>query len=82
MNLADHDFNGAVGHIVQETAVMGDEKNGALICLEIFLEPLDRLYVEVIGRLVKKQHIRFGKKNLGKFDAHIPSLAECFRVSA
>ena len=41
MNLADHDFDGTVGHIIQEASVMGDEKNGSLICLEIFLEPLD-----------------------------------------
>ena len=37
------------------------------------LQPLDTLDVQMVGRLVKKQHIRFPEQKFGQFDSHTPS---------
>lgn len=43
--------------MVEEITVMGDSYDRAGILLEVLFEPVDTLGIEVVGRLVKKQHI-------------------------
>ena len=47
------DFDGSRGDIVDERAVVADEDEGTVVGAEEVLQPLDRLDVEVVGRLVK-----------------------------
>ena len=43
--------------VVEEVAVVGDGDDGARVLLEEPLQPLDRLGVEVVGRLVEQQQV-------------------------
>src|SRR4029078_6250851 len=43
--------------VVEEVAVGGHRHGGALVALEMTLEPSDRLGVEVVRRLVEKQEV-------------------------
>ena len=43
---------------LQEPAVVRDEDNGGVDCSEHLLQPLERLDVEVVGRLVEQEQIR------------------------
>ena len=47
----------------------------ATLCQEL-LKPLDTLYVKMVGRLVKQQHIRVTQQYLGQLNAHTPATAE------
>ena len=46
-----------LGDVVEEVAVVGDRHDGARVLLEEALEPVDRLGVEVVGRLVEQQQV-------------------------
>ena len=71
-----HYLDSPVRHSIQETSVVGHEKNGTTIIFQISLEPFDRFNVKMVGRLIQKKDIRSRKQNLRQFDAHVPSLAE------
>ena len=79
MNPADHDLHCPVRHIVEELPVVRNQHKRTLVLLQITLEPLDRLNVKMIRRLVKKKDIRLRQQNLGKLDTHVPALAESLR---
>ena len=51
-------FNGTVGHIVNECPVMTYQYYRAGTHLQEILQPLDTLNIQVVGRLVEQQHIR------------------------
>ena len=76
MNMPEHDLDSAVRHIVQEFPVVRNQQERSLPVPEIILKPLDRLYVQMIGRLIQHQEIGLGKQNLRKLDPHVPALAE------
>ncbi|EFK95644.1 conserved hypothetical protein, partial [sediment metagenome] len=44
--------------VVEEVAVVGHQHDGAVVLLQVVLEPGHRLGVEVIGRLVEQQQVR------------------------
>ncbi|GIX34514.1 MAG: hypothetical protein KatS3mg126_0293 [Lysobacteraceae bacterium] len=50
------------GGVVEEVAVVGDRHHGARVALQELLQPLHRLGVEVVGRLVEEQHVRLGEQ--------------------
>jgi hypothetical protein len=52
------DFDDARRERAQEAAIVGDEHDAAGKIEQQFLEPVDRLDVEMVGRLVEQQHIR------------------------
>ena len=58
-----------VRHIAEEVAVVGDDDEGALERLEVFLEPLHGLGVEVVGGLVEEQHVWLGQQQATYRDA-------------
>ena len=57
-HVAAADVEDAVGHAVEEVAVVRDEDGGALERLERALEHLDGVDVEVVRRLVEEQAVR------------------------
>jgi hypothetical protein len=59
--------------VVEEVAVVGDRHDGALVALEMTLEPSDRLGVEVVRRLVEKQEV--GRREQEPTERHAPPLA-------
>ena len=44
--------------LFEQVLVVGDEQHGALVPLERNVQGVDRLEVEVIGRLVEHEHVR------------------------
>ena len=47
---------------------MGDQDKSIFVFLKIPLQPFNMLYVQIVGRLVKKKDIRFLKQQLSKKD--------------
>ena len=74
---------------VQEVAVVGDQKQGALIPSHPVLEPQRRVEVQVVRRFVEEQEIRRRHERPGEIEADAPTpgkrnmgLAEVGRVEA
>ena len=59
--------------VVEEVAIVGDGDDGALVVLEVPLEPADRLGVEVVGRLVEQQQV--GRAQQQPAERHAAALA-------
>ncbi len=55
---------------------MRDEEHGALEVLERFFEPGDRTDVQVVGRFVEQQQVRFGNQRLGQQHATTPAAGQ------
>ena len=55
---------------------MADEHHRRRRLREKLLEPLYRLDVEVVGRLVEQQHVGPLQQDLGQFDTHAPATRE------
>ena len=60
------DFNYPIGNLVNEIAVMGNRQNRSLERVDILLQPLHTIEVQVVGRLVQQQNIRFFQQKSGK----------------
>jgi hypothetical protein len=41
--------------------------------VQVFLEPIARLEIEMVGRLVEQQEIRLAEQQLRERDAHLPA---------
>jgi hypothetical protein len=63
----DLEHRGADG--LQEPAVVGDEDDRRVELLQGLLEPLERLDVEVVRRLVEQQEVRAGRERAGEAGA-------------
>ena len=57
-----------LGDVVEEVAVVGDRDDRARVLLEEPFEPLDRLGVEVVGRLVEEEQVRVAEQEPGERD--------------
>ena len=79
--MAQEDLDSPGGDIVQELAVMGDQQQRAAEGFQVILKPFDGLDVQMVRGLVEQKDIRMGKENLGQLDAHVPALAEGFRMA-
>ena len=55
--LAAVEFENPPGDVVQKIAVVGHGDHRALVLLQMLLQPVDRLGVEVVRRLVEQQHV-------------------------
>ena len=62
--LAPVQLHNAGGHVVQKRAVVGDGDDAALEVDQQTLQPLDRVQVQVVGRLVEQQHLRLRHQGL------------------
>ena len=52
---------------------MGDKDNGTRERCQLFLQPLDCRYIQVIGGLVQQQYFRLAHQRLGKCHASPPA---------
>ena len=63
--------------VVEEVAVVGHRDDGAVVLVQVTLEPRDRLGVEVVGRLVEQQQVGLPEQQPAQRDA--PALAAAQR---
>ena len=70
------DLDGARGDMVYEGLVVGNDHHGLGVVHQKILQPLDRLDVEVVRRLVQQQQVGFLQQQLGQLDAHAPAARE------
>jgi mono/diheme cytochrome c family protein len=64
--LAAIQFDDAGGHVIQETAIMGDEQYAALVVAQQTFEPQDGTEIQVVGRFIEQQHIRTANQTAGQ----------------
>jgi hypothetical protein len=60
------DRQGARHHVVEEGPVVADQQHGPLVVHQQAFQELQRLDVEVVGRLVEDQHVRRPGEELGQ----------------
>ena len=56
---------------VEEVAVVRDDDQRAVVADEEVLQPVDRIEVEVVGRLVQQQRRRVAEQRLREQHAHL-----------
>ena len=69
-------LDGAGGDVVDKATVVADYHHSHRAVHDKILEPSHRLNIEVIGRLVEQQYVRFLQQQFGQLDAHAPSSGE------
>ncbi|OPZ04886.1 MAG: hypothetical protein BWZ08_02600 [candidate division BRC1 bacterium ADurb.BinA292] len=69
------DFPDAIGHAIEEIAVVGDEEDRAGEGVEFLLEPLDGIGVEMVGGLVEDQEFGLAEEGGGHAAAQAIDLA-------
>ncbi len=74
--IAAGELDHARGHAIEEVAVVGHEEAGAGIVLEEIFQPLDRLGIEVIRRLIQDQQIGLRDQRAAEGDAPLFTTAE------
>ena len=60
------EFEDPFGDVVQEVPVVGDRQDRPGVGGQVLLEPLHALGVQVVGRLVEQQQVRFGQQQLAQ----------------
>ena len=78
---AHRDLEGTRGDMVDESAVVADDDDRLTRLDEEVLEPLDRLDVEVVRRLVEEEDIGLLQEELCQLDTHTPAPTELARLS-
>ena len=72
VNTAECYLNGSAAYIIDECAVVADHEYGRRTCFEKILQPLDRLDVQVVSRLVQQQQVRMAQQDFRQFNTHSP----------
>ena len=67
------EFQDAVGHPVDEVAVVADEQQAAVPAGQLLFAPGHRVDVKVVGGLVHDQQVGVGEQEAGQGDPHPPS---------
>ena len=57
----------------EERAIVGDEEDRAAVFAQEFLEPADRVDVEMVGRLIEQQHVRLRDERFRQQRAPAPA---------
>lgn len=78
---AHRDLEGTRGDVVDEGAVVADDDDRLPRLDEEVLEPLDRLDVEVVRRLVEEEDIGLLQEELRQLDTHTPAPTKLARLS-
>ena len=68
MHLAPVDLPGPIADGVQQPAIVADHDDRAGPVAQVPAEPVDRLDVQVVGRLVEQQHVTLGDQQGGERD--------------
>ena len=76
VDLAQRQFDGACGDVVQKGAVVRNDEHGAVVAFQILLQPLDRLDVQMVGRFVQQEDRGASQQQFGQLDAHAPAARE------
>ena len=58
---------------IQEGAVVTDHDKGRALFHQVALQPLDRLHIQVVGRLIQQQQVRVLQQDFSQGDAHLPA---------
>ena len=61
-----------IDYIIQERDIMRDQDKSILVIKKITFEPCDMFFIEMVGRFVKKQDVRFLQKEFA--EKHLRSL--------
>ncbi len=61
---------------VEEVAIVRDQDDRVRVGRQVFLEPVARVEIEVVGRLVEQQQAGPPEQQLGQRDAHLPAARE------
>ena len=64
-------FDHTVAALVDEPAVMGNDHHGAAVALQIFTQPVHRLHIQMVGRLVEQQDVGLLENDAGQIDARL-----------
>ena len=67
--MAAVELENPLGGVVEEVAVVRHRHHGPRVAHQELLQPVDRLGVEVVGRLVEQQHVGVGQQQLAQRDA-------------
>ena len=78
---AHRDLEGTRGDMVDESAVVADDDDRLTRLDEEVLEPLDRLDVEMVRRLVEEKDVGLLQEELCQLDTHTPAPTELARLS-
>ena len=81
-HLAQRQLDRAVGHVVQKSAVVRDEQHRPVVVFQVLLQPLDRLDVKVVGRLVQQKDRRTAQQQFRQLDTHAPAARKLARGAA
>ena len=76
LDRAHEQLRHAGADVVHEVAVVRDDEDGAAIALQIALQPLGRLQVQVVGRLVEQQQVRTLQEQARQAQARALAAAE------
>ena len=76
--LAAVKFKYPAGHVVEEVAVVRDGNHRAGILLQVLFQPVNRLGIEVVGRLVEQQHIGLLQQQAAQGHAAAFATRQCF----
>ena len=75
------DLDRTIGHAVEKVAVVRDQDDSARIVRQVILEPVARLEVEMVGRLVEHQKFRAAHQQFRQRDTHPDAAGELGHVA-
>ena len=76
VDTSHRNFDGAGGDVVHEFTVVADHDDRFAVIYQEIFQPLDRFDVQMVGRLVEQEYVRFLQQQFGEFDTHAPATAE------
>ena len=65
-----------VDHCVEEIPVVGNQQQGAGVVLEKVFQPQDGVEIQVVGRFIEQQQVRWTHQGLRQVKAHPPATGE------
>ncbi len=71
----------AIHRHIQKIPVMRDQHIAKRIAAQILLQPVARLQVQMVRRLVQQQQVGPRQQQLGQRNPHLPSAAELLRIA-
>ena len=78
---AKRQIGDARDHGVEEETIVRDENDGVRIGVQVLFEPVPRLEIEMVGRLVEQQQVGRAQQQFGQRQTHLPAAGERFGLS-
>ena len=76
INFPTRNFDGAIRDIINKRLIVRNEHQHIGLSFQEILKPLNRLNVQMVGRLIEQQHIGALEQNLSQFNTHSPPSAK------